>query len=77
MGEISFGHEIVGLNDPVNVSTMNPYSNTHNHVLWALSDTSIDTKEIRALEGLETEAMQDIRSMYDLQEWEDIHTSCN
>lgn len=56
MREIALGHEIVRLNHTVEIISMNTYSNTHDHVLWPLSDTAIDTKEVRALKSLKTEA---------------------
>ena len=61
MCEVSLGHKVIGLDDPVDVSAVDPYSDTHNHVLWTLGNTSINTKKVRALEGLETKAMQDIQ----------------
>jgi hypothetical protein len=63
MREVSFGHQIICLNDPVDVIAMYPYSNTHYHVLWTLGDTSINTQEVGALEGLESEAIQSFQSV--------------
>ena len=60
MSEIALGHEIVCLNHTVKIISMNTYSNTHDHVLWPLSDTTIDAKEVRALKSLKTEASRRI-----------------
>lgn len=56
MSKIALGHEIVCLNHTVEIISMNTYSNTHDHVLWPLSNTAIDTKEVRAFKSLKTEA---------------------
>lgn len=60
MGEVSFRHKVVSLNDPVDVPAMYSYSDTHNHVLWTLGNTSVEAKEVRALKGLESEAIRGI-----------------
>ena len=49
MSEIALGHEIVCFNHTVETISMNTYSNRHDHVPWLLSDTAINTKEVRVL----------------------------
>jgi hypothetical protein len=58
MGEVSFGHKIICLHDPLNVIAMNAYSDAHDHMLWTLGDTSVNTKEVGTLEGLESKTGQ-------------------
>ena len=55
MCEITFRHEIVRLNNLVNIRAMDPDGDSHDHVLWSFGDASIDAKEVGAFESLETE----------------------
>ena len=52
MCEITFRHEIVHLNNPVNIRTMDPDGNSHDHVLWSFSYMSIDAKKVGMFESL-------------------------
>ena len=47
MGEVLFGHQIVGLEGAFDVCAVYANSNAHDHVLWAFSDTAVDTEEVR------------------------------
>jgi hypothetical protein len=49
------GHEIVRLNNPVNIRAMDSDGDSHDHVLWSFGDASIDAKEIGTFESLEPE----------------------
>ena len=57
MGEVSLRHEGVGLNDLVNVGSVNANSHTHDHVLWSLDDLAVDAKKVRSLKGLEAKVV--------------------
>ena len=57
MREEALGHEIVRLDGPVDVATVNTDSDTHEHELWSLCDLAIDLEKVRALEGLESEVL--------------------
>ena len=46
MGEVTLGHEVVRLNGALNVASMDTDSDTHEHVLWSLSDLAVDPQEI-------------------------------
>ena len=46
MGEATFRHEIISLNDPLNVAAVNTDSDAHDHMLRALGHASVDTKEV-------------------------------
>ena len=56
MREITLRHEIIGVDDPINVSPVDAYCNTHDHMLRTLGNAAINTKEIRSFECLETKA---------------------
>ena len=56
MGEITFGHEIVRLNDLVDVRAVDSDGNSHDHVLRSFSNASIDSKKVGAFESFESEA---------------------
>jgi hypothetical protein len=47
--EEAFGHEVVGLNGPVDVLAMNADSNTHEQVLWPFRNTAVNLQEVRTL----------------------------
>ena len=51
-----FAHEVVGFDRAVNVFAMNAYRHTHQHVLRTLSYATINTKQVRSLQSLESEA---------------------
>ena len=53
MCEVPLGHQVVCLEYAVYVFTMNAYSYTHYHVLWAFGNTPINTEEVRTFERLE------------------------
>ncbi len=55
MGEVSLRHQVVSLNDLVNVSTVNTNSDTHDHVLRSLDDFAIDSEKVRSFKSFETE----------------------
>jgi hypothetical protein len=54
--EITFGHEIVRFNNPVQVGAVDSDGDSHDHVLRSFSDASIDAKEVGAFESFEPEA---------------------
>lgn len=56
MREVSLGHEIVSLNDTINIGAMNSNRNTHNHMLWTFSNASINAEEVRPFQCFETKA---------------------
>jgi hypothetical protein len=56
MSKVSFGHEMVGFGDPFDISSVNANSDTHDHVLGSLSYSTVDSQQIRSLEGFETKA---------------------
>jgi hypothetical protein len=55
VGEIAFGHKVVGLEDAVDVGAVDSDCNAHDHMLGTFSDAAIDAKEVGAFEGFETE----------------------
>ena len=55
MCEIMFRHEIVCLNNPVNIRTMDPNGNSHDHVLWSFRYASINVKKVGTFESLKLE----------------------
>ena len=55
MCEITFGHEIVHLNNSVNIRAMDRNGNPHDHVLCSFGDASVGAKEVQAFESLEPE----------------------
>lgn len=57
MSKESLRHEVVGLEDLVNVGTVDANSDTHHHVLGSLNNLAVDSKEVRSLEGLETKVV--------------------
>ena len=46
MGEILLGHQVVGLNCPLNVIAVDSNSNSHQEVLRALSNLSINAQQV-------------------------------
>ena len=56
MGEIALGHEVVGLNNALNVGPVDAYSDTHKQVLRSLGRDAIDLQQVRPFEGFETKA---------------------
>ena len=57
MGEVTLRHEIVSLNDAINVVGVNTNSDAHDHMLRAFGHASVDAEEIRSFQGFETEAV--------------------
>lgn len=57
VGEVTLRHEVVRLQDAVDVRAVNSDSDTHEHVLRSLSDLAIDAKKVRSLECLEAEVV--------------------
>lgn len=57
VSEVSLRHEVVCLDDAVDVGSVDADSDTHDHMLGTLRDASVDTKEVRPFEGLEPEAI--------------------
>ena len=55
--EVSLRHIVVRLNCAFDVVAVNADSDAHEHVLRPFSDLAIETKEIRAFEGLEAEEL--------------------
>lgn len=56
VGEVTFGHEVVCLEDARNIGAVNANCDSHQHVLWTLSDASIDAKEVGTFKSFKTEA---------------------
>ena len=56
MGEVAFGHEVVGLDGAINVVLVDTNGNSHEHVLRSLCCSSVDLEQVRTLEGLESKA---------------------
>jgi len=56
--EITFGHEVVPLNNSikVRVRAVDSDSDSHNHVLRSFGYASVNAEEIGAFEGFEAEA---------------------
>lgn len=44
--EVSEGHHVIGLKHPLDVSTVNADSDTHEHVLRALGNTPVELEEV-------------------------------
>jgi len=57
VGKESLRHKVVGLEDLVNVGTVDTNSDSHHHVLRSLDNLAVDSKQIRPLEGLETKVV--------------------
>ena len=55
MGKVPLAHQVIGLDDLVDVLSPDSNSDTHDHVLRTFSNLAIDTEEVRSLERLETE----------------------
>jgi len=58
VGEIAFGHKVVGLNNTLDVGSVDSYSNTHKHVLWSLGRDIVDLQQVGPFKGFETKAEQ-------------------
>ena len=41
MGEVAFGHEVVGLEDAIDVAPVDAHSDTHDHLLGTLGDAAV------------------------------------
>ena len=57
VGEVSLGHEVVGLEDTVEVAAVDTNGDTHDHVLGTLGGAAIDTEKVGTLEGLEAKVV--------------------
>ena len=55
MGEPLLRHEMIGLKSSLKVIQMDSNRASHQHVLRALSDLAINTKQVSLLESLEPE----------------------
>ena len=53
--EITFGHEVVCLNNPVKVRALDSDGDSHNHVLRSFSEASVNAEETGAFGSFETE----------------------
>ena len=53
MGEVTFRHEVIRLENSIDVGTMNTNSNTHDHMLGY---TTVNAKQIWSLKGFESKA---------------------
>lgn len=60
VGEVSLGHEVVGLDGLLPVFAVDSTGDSHQHVLRSLSNSSVDSQQVTPLERLETEAVKDI-----------------
>ena len=61
VGEVALRHELVRLNGSINVVLVNPNSDTHVHLLRALTNSTVDFEQVRALKGFETEVIKTAR----------------
>jgi hypothetical protein len=55
VSEPTLREEMVGFNGRFDIVFVDTNSDTHKHVLRALYNTAVDTEEVGAFEGLETE----------------------
>ena len=60
MGEIALGHEVVGINNTLDVGPMDAYSDAHKQVLRPLGRDAIDLQQVRPFEGFETKAEESL-----------------
>ena len=58
VSEIALGHEVIGLNNTLEVGSVDSYSNTHKHVLRSLCRDTVDLQQVRPFKGFETKAKQ-------------------
>ena len=58
VGEITLGHEVIGVNSTLDVRSVDSYSNTHKHVLRSLGRDTVDLQQVRPFKGFETKAKQ-------------------
>src|SRR5258705_171432 len=56
MSKVSLRHEMVGLDDPLNIISVNANGDTHDHLLRSFSYSTIDSEEIGSFESFKTEA---------------------
>ena len=75
VGEIALGHEVICLNNALNVRSVNSYGNTHKHVLRSFGRDTIDLQQVRPFKGLETKAEQS--SITEQQAIRERRTSCS
>jgi len=60
MREIALGHEVVGLNNTLDIGSMDAHSDTHKQVLRPLGRDAIDLQQVRPFEGFETKAEESL-----------------
>lgn len=56
VSEVALGHEVVSLNNSIEVSSVDTDGHAHDEVLGTFGNTIVQTKEVRAFESLESEA---------------------
>ena len=56
MGEIAFGHKVVGLDDTLDVRSVDSDGDTHKHVLRPLGGDTVDLQQVRPFKGFEAKA---------------------
>ena len=54
--KVSLRHEMVGLDDPLNIISVNANGNTHDHLLGSFSYSTVDSEEMGSFERFKTEA---------------------
>ena len=57
MSEVLVGHQVICLNNFLNIIAMYANGNTHDQVLWSLGDFAIEAEEVRAFECFEAEVL--------------------
>ena len=57
VGEVALTHQVIGLKGFLDVAVVNPNGDTHQHVLWTLSDLTIKLEQVGALQRLEAEVV--------------------
>jgi hypothetical protein len=71
-----FGNEVVGLENALNVGTMDASCDVHHHLLGTFGNMAIDAKEVRLLKGFESKAEKKVRLNSEMMKGEKL-TSCN
>ena len=57
MGEVALTHQVIGVKGFLDVGVMNAHGNAHQHVLWTLSDFTVELEQVGALERLESKVV--------------------
>jgi len=60
MGEITLGHEVIGLNNALDVGPMDAYSDTHKQVLRPFGRDAIYFQQVRPFESFETKTEESL-----------------